>query len=99
MIGDSITLDRTTLQIVFDVAVGSIDFGSGFLVDEDVEAMRALAVAIGVDPMTATPRNFQCKYTGQHIPWGKGHGLQCGSGIPYERLCQRCGAFLPEVSP
>lgn len=66
---DIIEVDRTTLQIVFDAAVGSLDFSSGFLDDEEVAGLRAIAVLLGVDPMVATPLNFKCKYDGKHEPW------------------------------
>jgi hypothetical protein len=56
-------------QAVFDVAVGSMDFGSGFLDDEEVEALRAAAGILGVDPDTATPRQFICKYRGHHAAY------------------------------
>lgn len=61
-----ITIEKRTLQIVFDVAVESLDFGSGFLDDEEVAGLRAVAEVLGVDPMLATPSNFKCKYTGLH---------------------------------
>jgi hypothetical protein len=53
-------------RAVFDVAVSSMNFGSGFLDDEEVRALRAAAVLLGVDPDTATPDNFICKYRGHH---------------------------------
>lgn len=59
-------IDKRLVQILFDLVAGSMDFGSGHLVDEDVEAMREVAVLIGVDPLKGTPENFQCKYTGAH---------------------------------
>jgi len=54
------------LRIVFDVAVGSMDFGSGFLDDEEVGALREVAVILGADPADATPRNFLCKFRQRH---------------------------------
>ncbi len=59
-------IDRRLLQIVFDVAVESMDFSSGFLDDEEVDALREVAVVLGVDPMIATPENFKCKFDGKH---------------------------------
>jgi hypothetical protein len=53
-------------RAVFDVAVHSMNFGSGFLDDEEVEALRAAAVLLGVSPDEATPRQFICKYRGHH---------------------------------
>lgn len=67
------SIDTEVLQKVFDTAVHSMDFGSGFLDDDEVEALRACAVALGVDPAVATPRNFVCKYGGTHL-WGKNWG-------------------------
>ena len=48
-----------------------MDFGSGFLCDDEVEHLRALAVAIGVDPMLGTQATHKCKYRGGHnwSPW------------------------------
>ena len=54
------------LRIVFDTAVHSMNFGSGFLDDEDVAALREVAVILGVDPAEATPGNFRCQYRGHH---------------------------------
>jgi hypothetical protein len=54
------------LRIVFDVAVRSADFGSGFLDDEEVTALREVAVILGADPADATPGKFLCKYRGHH---------------------------------
>ena len=59
-------LDRETLRVVFDTAINSMDFGSGFLDDEEVKALRAVAVILGVDPMVATPDTFKCKYGSPH---------------------------------
>lgn len=36
---------------VYDVAVNSLDFGSGFLSTEEVENLRHLGKAIGADPL------------------------------------------------
>lgn len=54
------------LRALFDIAVSSMDFGSGFLDDEEVSHLRAVAVILGVDPMRGTPDNFKCKYRGHH---------------------------------
>lgn len=57
-----LTIDKELIKIVFDVAVESMDFGSGFLDDEEVEALRKMAVILGLDPAVGTPDNFKCKY-------------------------------------
>lgn len=62
----NIIVDQATVQILFDIAINSLDFGSGWLDDEEVEALRECAVTLGVDPITATPDGFKCKYTNEH---------------------------------
>lgn len=59
-------INKRLVQTLFDLVVGSMDFGSGYMVDEEVEAMREVAVLLGVDPMNGTPENFKCKYAGSH---------------------------------
>lgn len=59
-------IDDRLLRVLFDVATGSMDFGSGFLDDEEVAALREVAVLIGADPDDATPEKFRCKYRGHH---------------------------------
>ena len=54
------------LRALFDVAVSSMDFGSGFLDDEEVAYLREVAGILGVDPAEATPANFRCKYRRHH---------------------------------
>lgn len=68
-----VAMRRDHAQIIFDRLVGSLDFGSGFLYDEDVEALRALAVLLGVDPMTATPSGYQSQYA-HHFSADVEHG-------------------------
>ncbi len=69
--------DAETWRAVFDVAVRSMDFGSGFLDDEEVSLLRRAARLLGVDPMEATPSNFRCKYSGKHT----GHCWPAGSAF------------------
>jgi hypothetical protein len=59
-------IDDEVLRALFDTAVHSMDFGSGFLDDEEVASLRAVAVILGVDPLEGTPGNFKCKYRGHH---------------------------------
>jgi hypothetical protein len=55
---DNIEVPLEALQVVFDTAVGSMDFGSGFLDMPEVLALREVAKALGVPPILATPENF-----------------------------------------
>lgn len=59
---DEIKLPREAAQCVFDALCNSMDFGSGFLDTEDVDALRTLAEAIGVDPAVGTPDSFKSQY-------------------------------------
>lgn len=52
------------LQIVFDTAINSMDFGSGFLDDEEVTALRDMAMRLGQDPLLATPSGHHKKFYG-----------------------------------
>lgn len=62
MSDEQITIPKLTAQILFDSLAGSMDFGSGMLDTEEVEALRGLALAIGVDPVKGTPSEFAGKF-------------------------------------
>ena len=62
MTDEQITLPKLTAQILFDALTTSMDFGSGFLDTGEVEALRGLAVALGVDPLKGTPAEFVKHY-------------------------------------
>jgi hypothetical protein len=47
------------VRLLFDMAIGSMEFGSGLLDDEEVLQLRRIAVRLGVDPDEATPYNFR----------------------------------------
>jgi len=77
---DMVTVNREQLKALFDVAVGSLDFGSGFWDIDATEAARGIAEALGIDPMEATPSEFNKRYPHafvQHHPGVLG--------------CNRCG--------
>jgi hypothetical protein len=80
-----IGIDRRLLQIIFDTAVHSMDFGSGFLDDEEVTALRAVAVLLGVDPLVATPDNFKCKHLGHCVPYSTDPNV-----AEWQRRCRYC---------
>jgi hypothetical protein len=89
--GDTITVDRELVQVVFDTAINSMDFGSGFLDQAEVEALRGLAVVLGVDPATATPRQFTCA-----MVHGGEHQL---NNLPTSTYCSRCGSYARPATP
>jgi hypothetical protein len=94
----SVSVRLEALQIVFDTMINTLNFGSGFLDDKEVEALREIAVVIGIDPMSATPEKFHCKYEGEHrylrrsdmgeIP----HKFEDYLKSPY---CLRCHQYRP----
>lgn len=50
-----IPVPTETLKVLFDTAVNSMDFTSGFLDHEEVAHLRKVAVLLGLDPKVATP--------------------------------------------
>lgn len=50
------------LQRLFDMIIHSLDFGSGFLEDDDVVLLRDIAKQLGVNPQIATPDDFRSQY-------------------------------------
>lgn len=60
------TIPDDVARAVFDIAVHSMDFSSGFLSSEEVTQLRAYAEIIGVDPMEATPHEHKPKYCPSH---------------------------------
>lgn len=59
---DTTTIPTEHLRAVFDIAVHSLDFGSGFLDTDEVNHLRAVAESLGVDPLEGTPREFKSTY-------------------------------------
>lgn len=55
-------IKKETLQALFDIAVGSMDFGSGFLDKEEVDVLRDVAELLGVNPSVGTPPEYRTKY-------------------------------------
>jgi len=107
---ESVTLPRGVLKALLDTAVTSMDFGSGFLNDVDVLAMRTVAVAVGVDPVLVTPSTHACKFKGHHemqtnVAWfhDVGSGSRPGNRGPSVsflgryRYCPLCGVVEDPV--
>lgn len=63
---NTVAVPLETAQAVFDIAVGSMNFGSGFLDKEEVDDLRAFAELLGIDPMEATPYNHKYGYCPGH---------------------------------
>lgn len=76
-------------RTVFDVAVNSLDFGSGFLDHSEVTALRRLAVLLGVDESKATPHEMTCDFNPPH-EWGPWESISWRPGEEFQR-CSKCG--------
>jgi hypothetical protein len=74
-------------QKLLDIATESLDFGSGFLDDEEVEALRAFATLIDADPWAATPANHRPKYCPGHT-WHAPEPTVWNRGT--KRVCTTC---------
>lgn len=79
-----IEVDKELLQAIFDLAVNSLDFGSGFWDDEDVKWGRRAAEVLGVDPMVATPMTYRQTFFHRFSP------------SKFAGQCSLC--YLPEES-
>lgn len=97
-----IQVRKGDLRAVLDVATMSMDFGSGFLDNEQVEALRKAADLLGIDLLVVTPHNFVCQYTGRHQwqfnadPSSFSTDLVSGERTPTPPhwWCFRCDTFL-----
>lgn len=93
---EEVLIRKGDLRAIMDVATGSMDFGSGFLDNEQVEALHVGAVILGIDKIIVTPSNFVCQYAGHHdwtpVTWGGG-GYAC-------KICRHHQAEQPtEYTP
>lgn len=59
---DLIPVPDMLLRTLLDIAVSSLDFGSGFWDQEDTDAARAVALLLNVCPNAATPSDMVGKY-------------------------------------
>lgn len=101
MMNPTVTVNHETLQAVFDIAVNSMDFGSGFLEESDVVMLREVAVLLGVSPRIATPANVVCRFEGHQWTYitdtmradaRKRYRNGGWSGaLPNEWICIACG--------
>jgi hypothetical protein len=72
-VDDLITIPKTTAQAVLDLATTTTDFHDNMLENHEVEALRALATALGADPATATPRRHVRNYPHPYRPFRDPH--------------------------
>lgn len=88
---DMVSIRRGDLRAVLDVATGSMDFGSGFLDNEQVEALRTVAVVLHIDPIEVTPSNFACLYQGHD--WAPYDRPESQVGEAPRFYCRRCHQY------
>lgn len=100
---DEITIPKSVLQDVFDIATSSLDFGSGFLNDSEQDSLIEAARAIGVDPMTAVMSQKRCAFRAKlaGLPEGQlTHQLCDWYTDPYRkvrtRYCRDCSGAREE---
>jgi hypothetical protein len=86
---EPLTIPKVLLQNVFDIAVGSMDFGSGMLDNEEVDQLRAIAVVLGLDPNVGTPASHKCHYGDNPHHWTPWKS-PTGRGEVAERYCYNC---------
>lgn len=56
---DEVTIPAEKLRVLVDTIAGSMDYGSGFLDIESVEALWAAAEILGIDQIDVTPSEFK----------------------------------------
>lgn len=79
---------RAHVEAVFDIAISSLDWGSGFLDNEEVDHLRALAVALDRNPADATPPEHRARYCTGH-QWYD-HSSQGQTGTHRRWTCSVC---------
>lgn len=98
-----VSIRKGDLRAIMDVGTMSMDFGSGFLDNEQVQALRKGAEILGIDPLVVTPSNFTCQYNPPH-QW-KESTYYYATRPPTSRAarqprrswrCVRCGSHTSE---
>lgn len=95
---EKIEVSKLALQHVFDNLVHSMDFGSGFLDSEDVDALREVAKTLGVNPMDATPKEFASSYPHPYEQYAGKDWRGVTWSHDYCRRCSRVEAWSCHVT-
>lgn len=53
-----VLMPRGNVQEMLDIITGSLDYGSDFLDQEQIETLRSVAEMLGLNPMAATPTKY-----------------------------------------
>ena len=67
MSDEKVLVEKELLKALFDMAVNSMDFGSGMLYNEDVVILRQTALLIDVDPDKGTPSEFKASFAHDYV--------------------------------
>lgn len=94
---EMVTLPKRLLEELFDLAVNSTGFGSGYWDNDDVVTSRAVAEILGVDPAEATPRDFRKYFAHDFAPYLDSHGRPRPGFFGGEPRCQHCNAAEDHV--
>lgn len=92
-------VEKKDLQVLFDALVHSMDFGSGFLDDEEVEALRNVAGVLGVDPAVATPEDFLHQFPHVFQPGAVKWDLEKSDYVTHRLHCRIRGCFKRASEP
>jgi len=89
-VADEITIRLEDAQRIFDLAIGADQACSGFMVTDDVLAMRRLAETLGVAPAVCTGREFVRDFPHSFVPFNPGIDSDGESGPgAYARLGEK----------
>lgn len=66
---EMVSVRRGDVRAMLDALDLNLNMASNALDEEETEAVRALATAIGMDPLKVTPQHLICKYqnNGEHV--------------------------------
>lgn len=91
-------LSGEALQDVYDIAVNSMDFGSGFLDTEQLGHLRQLGLAIGAPPLHYGDCHAECWYvpnvaSGLAVSWTDANGNYIAAPVMRGPNPCTCGAM------
>lgn len=94
---DGVTIAREDLQLLYDLAIGSLDFGSGFWDIDDVEMAHRIAEVLGVDKVTPSLPRKQVPHKARPAAWAPKMCALCSRDVIDQIHQERAGAS--EMSP
>jgi len=87
-----VSVPKRLILMAIDMALTGDAGMSGWMDDEEVDALRALAIAAGMDPIDATPSTFKCKHRGTH-DFHEWLTDRHAKPVDQYRRCHDCGKF------